>query len=82
MALETKYIEWLDVTRTIHASLDVPPPLYLLGAVSWGKKVETKIRKKPLRKGIREIVKKTYKKSEFRGKEDIVGKESPGFPNL
>ena len=35
MALETKYIEWLDVTRTIHASLDVPPPLYLLalGAV-------------------------------------------------
>ena len=38
-------------------------------------------KKKPLRKGFQEIIKKTYKKSEFRGKKDIVGKESVWFPN-
>ena len=38
--------------------------------------------KKSLRKGFQEIVEKIYKKSEFRGKKDTVGKETPGFPNL
>ena len=38
--------------------------------------------KKPLRKGFREIVEKTYKKSECRREKDTFRKDSPGFPNL
>ena len=39
--------------------------------------------KKPLRNCLREIVEKTHKKSEFRGKEKrYCGKEPPEFPNL
>ena len=55
---------------------------YVLVPSHGKRKWRRKSGKKPLRKGFREIVEKTYKKSEFRGKKDTVGKESPGFPNL
>ena len=53
---------------------------YVLMPSHGERKWRRKSGKKPLRKGFREIVEKTYKKSEFWGIEDTVGKETLGYP--
>ena len=55
---------------------------YVLVPSHGKRKWRRKSGKKTQRKGFREIVEKTYKKSEFWGEKDTVIQEFPGFPNL